>query len=399
MISAKCKIRNAGVFASVASLLMMTEVAMAQIDPVLEKISFSQITGWGDVDKTKSLMAFVRSCDQMKKDSRAFSKNPKFGGTYNDWLKVCALSEGLGKKPAPAKITQFFQKNFTPLRVNDPKRKEGLFTGYFEPIVKGSLSRSPEYQVPVYSRPDDLVVFSKTQEQQSGLRYGRLVKGKPTAYFTRQEIEQGLFKGKNLELVWLKSLADAFFMQVQGSGQVKLPDGSVIRLAYAGKTGLPYTAIGAVLIEDGELEKAAVSMQSIRKWISHNPSKAQGLMWKNKSFVFFRQLPETDPSLGPVGAQLVNLTPKTSLAIDRRYWSLGTPIWLDTKILLDKTNTLQTWRSLLVAQDTGSAIRGYARGDVFWGSGEKAAIIAGQMKAAGQMIVLLPNALAKKLIK
>ncbi len=372
---------------------------MAQIDPVLEKISFSQIAGWSEGDKTKSLMAFVRSCNQMQKDNRAFSKSPKFGGTYNDWRKVCALSQELGKKPAPAKITGFFQKNFTPLRVNDPKRKEGLFTGYFEPVVKGSLSRSPEYPVPVYSRPDDLVAFSKTQEQQSGLRYGRLVKGKPTAYFTRQEIEQGLFKGKNLELVWLQNMADAFFMQVQGSGRVELPDGSVIRLAYAGKTGLPYTAIGAVLIEDGELEKAAVSMQSIRKWISHNPSKAQGLMWKNKSFVFFRQLPETDPSLGPVGAQLVNLTPKTSLAIDRRYWSLGTPIWLDTKILLDKTNTLQTWRSLLVAQDTGSAIRGYARGDVFWGSGEKAAIIAGQMKAAGQMIVLLPNALAKKLIK
>lgn len=372
---------------------------MAHIDPVLEKIKFSQIEGWGDVDKTKSLMAFLRSCAQMKQDNRAFSKNPRFGGTYNDWRQVCNLSEQLGKNPAPAKITRFFQDNFTPLRVNDPDRKEGLFTGYFEPIVKGNLKRSPEYQIPIYSRPDDLVVFSKVQEQKSGLRYGRLVGGKPTAYFTRQEIEQGLFKGKNLEIVWLKSLADAFFMQVQGSGRVELPDGSVIRLAYAGKTGLPYTAIGAVLIVDGELEKAAVSMQSIRKWILQNPSKAQNLMWKNKSFVFFRRLPEIDPSLGPVGAQLVNLTPKTSLAIDRRYWSLGTPVWLDTAISLDETNTSQTWRSLLVAQDTGSAIRGFSRGDVFWGSGEKAAIIAGQMKAAGKMIVLLPNVLAEKLVK
>ncbi len=390
--------RKLSLAACMAALLTTTENAMAQIQPVLEKIQFSQIEGWEKADKTESLMAFVRSCVQMKGDNRAFAKTPKFGGTFEDWQKICARSEQLGNNAGQRQITRFFQNNFTPLRVKDPNRKEGLFTGYFEPVVKGSLVRSREFHVPVYKRPGDLVVFDKAQEKQSGIRYGRLVAGQPTPYFTRKEIEQGLFAGKNLELVWLQSHADAFFMQVQGSGRVELPDGSVLRLAYAGKTGLPYTAIGGVLVKKGELEKAALSMQTIRKWIVANPSKAQGLMWKNQSFVFFRLLPETDPGLGPVGAQQVNLAAGISLAIDRRYWAFGTPIWLETKIALDDSNKLQSWRSLLVAQDTGSAIRGYARGDVFWGSGEKAAIIAGQMKAAGEMVVLLPNELADKLV-
>jgi len=391
-------VKNVTLCASMAAFFMTTEIAMAQTEPVLEKIKFSQIKGWVNADKTKSLQAFVRSCVQMKLDNRAFAKIPKFGGAYKDWQKVCGLTDRLGNNPDQHQITRFFQENFTPLRINDPDRKEGLFTGYFEPVVMGSLVRSTEFQVPVYKRPDNLVVFDKVQQKQSGLRYGRLAAGKPTAYFTRKEIEQGLFAGKNMELAWLKSHADAFFMQVQGSGRVKLPDGSVLRLAYAGKTGLPYTAIGGVLVKDGKLEKATLSMQTIRKWMTDNPSQAQSLMWKNQSFVFFRRLPEAGPQLGPVGAQLVNLMPKVSLAIDRRYWALGTPIWLDTRISLDNTSTLQTWRSLLVAQDTGSAIRGYARGDVFWGSGDQAAIVAGQMKAAGKMTVLLPKELANKLV-
>ncbi len=371
---------------------------MAQTTPVLQKVTFNHLEGWLEADKTDSLVALVRSCVQMKEDDRAFSKNPQFGGTFQDWKEVCSQAEKIPKNPDQKTITQFFHDNFTPLRVNDLKRKQGLFTGYFEPVVKGSLTPEPDYQVPVYRRPDDLVSFTKPEEKQSGLRYGRMVEGKPTSYYTRQQIEKGLFKGKKLELVWLKTAADAFFMQVQGSGRVELSDGSVMRLAYAGKTGLPYTAIGGVLVNNGELKKETLSMQTIRQWMEENPDKAQDLMWKNKSFVFFRILKDIDPELGPVGAQHVNLTPKISLAVDRRYWSLGTPVWLDTKISLDGSAKIQPWRSLLVAQDTGSAIRGYARGDVFWGSGKEAAVIAGQMKAAGTMVVLLPKKLAARLI-
>jgi len=386
------------IIASLVALLTINETAMAQTNSVLQKVTFNHIEGWLESDKTDSLVALIRSCIQMKEDDRAFSKKPEFGGTFLDWKEVCALAEKLPKNPNRKIVTQFFQDNFTPLRVNDPKRKQGLFTGYFEPVVKGSLMPAPDYQIPVYRRPDDLVSFTKSEEKQSGLRYGRMVEGKPTSYYTRQQIEKGLFKGKKLELVWLKTPADAFFMQVQGSGRVELSDGTVMRLAYAGKTGLPYTAIGGVLVNNGQLKKKTLSMQTIRQWMEENPDKAQDLMWKNKSFVFFRILKDIDPELGPVGAQHVNLTPKTSLAVDRRYWSLGTPVWLDTKISLDGSAITQPWRALLVAQDTGSAIRGYARGDVFWGSGDEAGVIAGQMKAAGTMVVLLPKKLAARLV-
>jgi len=371
---------------------------MNQSAPIITKMRFDQIEGWSKADKTASYQAFARSCAQMKQDNRAFSKNPEFGGTHKDWQEVCQALQQVGENPDEKTATAFFEDNFTPLAVNDPDLKQGLFTGYFEPVVKGSLSRSDQYNIPVYKKPDDLVTFNKDQQETSGLRYGRLLDGKPVAYFTRQEIEQGLFNGQSLELVWLKDRADAFFMQIQGSGRVELPDGKTIRMAYGGKTGLPYTAIGAVLIANGELEKSTVSMQSIRQWMKDNPDKAQGLMWHNKSFIFFRKLVETDPDLGPVGAQLVNLTPQKSLAVDRRFWALGTPVWLETKINIEQSEDLQTWRSLLIAQDTGSAIRGYARGDVFWGSGNKAALIAGQMKSAGTMIALLPKPLAKKLV-
>ncbi len=376
----------------------MVYVIMEQAVPILTETEFSKMESWSGSDKTGSLKAFRRSCGRMKQDDRAFSKKPAFGGRFKDWQAVCAISEKLGQKPTADEINSFFENHFTPIIVNDPVLEQGLFTGYFEPVVEGSLSPTDYYNIPVFKRPDDLVTFTQDQEKQTGLRYGRLVNGKPAPYYTRQEIEQGHLNGKGLELVWLKNRADAFFMQVQGSGRVNLPNGDVMRLAYAGKTGLPYTAIGGVLIADGELEKSTLSMQTIRQWMDENPQKSQSLMWKNKSFVFFRQLPEIDPGLGPVGAQHVNLTPHVSLAIDRRYWAFGTPIWLDTKIEMSQSESPKQWRSLLVAQDTGSAIRGYARGDVFWGSGDQAALIAGQMKAAGKMTVLLPKPLAQKLL-
>jgi len=373
----------------------MTVFNPKQARSALTPIKFDQISGWSMHDKTGALKAFRRSCDQMSEDNRAFSKNPKFGGSPDDWRPVCAALKQLDSKPSQVQITAFFENYFTPMAVNDPDNDKGLFTGYFEPVVQGSLQRTDKFPVPLYKRPDDLVGFTKKQEEQVGLRYGRLVNGQPTPYFTRREIEEGLFAGQNLELLWLKNRADAFFMQIQGSGRVEISNGQTLRLAYAGKTGLPYTAIGSVLIKNGELEKADVSMQTIRQWMDQNPEKSKELMWHNKSFVFFRKLSDIDPALGPVGAQLVNLTAFHSLAIDRRFWAFGTPIWLDSNIELQEAGKAEPWQSLLIAQDTGSAILGMARGDVFWGSGERAAEIAGRMKAPARMIVLLPKNLAK----
>ena len=263
--------------------------------------------------------------------------------------------------------------------------------------MEGSRTPSEDHRVPILRRPDDLVGFDAAQEEATGLRYGRLVDGEPAPYFTRKEIEQGALEGRGLELVWLKDWADAFFIHIQGSGRVRLEDGGVVRLAYSLKSGLPYTAIGAVLVDRGVFTRDEMSMQAISSWMAGNEEQARELMWENKSFVFFREITEYDPSLGPPGAQDVPLTPQRSLAVDRSLWSYGTPVWIDTVRPETGGTGLKPFRQLMIAQDTGSAIKGAVRGDVFWGSGDDAAGVAGHMKSPGRMIVLLPNRLARKL--
>jgi membrane-bound lytic murein transglycosylase A len=380
-----------------ATFFVLSNPMQEADNKTLNPITFDQLADWSGSDKSSALRAFRRSCRQMLEDNRAFSKKPEFGGDYQDWKAVCEAVKSFSEKADQREITEFFESWFLPFEVKDPDIPNGLFTGYFEPKVYGNLKKTDQFSVPLYGRPEDLIRFNEDQQKQTGLGYGRLVNGIPKPYFTRKEIEQGALADKALELLWLKSRADAFFLQIQGSGQIELPNGNIVRLAYAAKTSLPYTAIGAILIKNGELEKKKVSMQSIRQWMDDHPDKAQALMWENKSFVFFRKLENAPAELGPVGAQLVHLTPKTSLAVDRRYWAFGTPVWLNTQITSADQKQQKAWNALMIAQDTGSAIRGYARGDVFWGSGKEAAEIAGSMKARGRMVVLLPKTLVAKL--
>lgn len=361
--------------------------------PQLTPTSFSELPGWGADKHAEALGVFRRSCAEILGRGAAFGRQIVFGGRREDWLDVCRAASDA----SDAEARRFFEARFVPYAVVDPERRQGLFTGYYEPEAEGSLERAGPYQVPLYARPKDLVAFDAAARKKTGLGYGRLVGGKPQAYPTRREIEQGALAGKGLELVWLKDWADAFFMQVQGSGRVRLKEGGVLRLGFAAKTGLPYTAIGAVLIDQGEIAREDISMQSIRAWMTLNPDRSRELMWANKSYVFFRKLDVDDPALGPPGAQKVALTPYRSLAVDRGIWAFGTPVWLDTTYPVDSGGTQKPLRSLLVAQDTGTAIKGYVRGDVFWGSGETAAFIAGHMKSPGRMVVLLPREVARRL--
>jgi membrane-bound lytic murein transglycosylase A len=377
---------------SLALLLVMCSAMSAAARPIFEPTDFQTIAGWADADHRAALMAFRRSCAEIEATGQAFQRQVAYGGTRADWLAVC------NRLKTASNARRFFEDSFTPLIVRDPERPQGLFTGYYEPEAEGSLSPGGAFTVPLYAKPADLIGFDEATAQRLGLAYGRKVDGKAQAYYTRREIEQGALKGRGLELVWLKDWADAFFIQVQGSGRVRLPDGRVMRLAYAAKTGLPYTAIGGLLAERGILPRENVSMQTIRAWMRANPKLARELMWENKSFVFFRKNTVGDPELGPPGAQKVALTPFHSLAIDRSLWMFGTPVWLDTQAPKGDTGELVPFRTLLVAQDTGTAIKGHARGDVFWGAGEEAAFTAGQMKSQGQMIVLLPKPLAKRLL-
>jgi membrane-bound lytic murein transglycosylase A len=364
----------------------------ASAKPILEKTDYRSISGWSQGKHDEALVAFRRSCAEIIAEGRAFLRSVRFGGRRDDWLNVC------GKAGAAREARVFFEENFTPLKVNDPVRPEGLFTGYFEPEVRGSLKQGNGFTVPIYGRPHDLHRFDDNTAVKLGLHYGRSVDGNPQGYFTRREIEEGALRDRGLELVWLEDWADAFFIHVQGSGRVRLADGSLMRLAYAAKSGLPYTGIGGLLVERGVLSREDMSMQAIRAWMAKHPKEARQLMWENQSFVFFRQVSVENPLLGPPGAQNVSLAPLASLAVDRSLWAFGTPVWLDTAVPVRQGGAVEAFQRLMIAQDTGSAIKGHARGDVFWGAGIEAAFIAGHMKSAGTMTVLLPHALAERLV-
>lgn len=364
----------------------------------LHPVAFSSLEGWRKDQKKKAFAAFTESCQQMKRDNRAFSKNPLYGGSVKDWKLVCDAAQTLGLKASPAAISQFFETYFSALRVADTKNPAGLFTGYYEPEVQGSFTKSKSFAVPIYGKPADLVRFDETTRKKTGLSYGRIVNSFPMEYYTRKQIENGALANRDLEILWLNSPTDAFFMQIQGSGRVRLPDGTFVRLTYAAKSGLPYTSVGAELVKAGEIEKENVSMQSISNWMEKHPTKAIALRQKNKSFVFFKLLNGHASSSGPVGAQNVTLTPQVSLAVDRRFWPFGMPVWLDTSVPGESGKPNLRWQRLLIAQDTGSAIRGLARGDVFWGAGDRAVWTAGHMKSKGIMTVLLPRPLAEKIL-
>ena len=370
---------------------------MAKPSNRLRAVPFPALPGWQQADHAQALAAFRRSCRAMLKPDYHWRK-ARFGGRPADWRAVCIAALKLPEKASRKKARAFFEKHFQPVSPLPTRRPAGIFTGYYEPEVEGSLKRHGPYQVPLHGRPKDLVRLPERDAKRLGVGYGRMVKGRARPYFTRKEIETGALDGRGLEIVWLKSPVDRFFMQIQGSGRVRLDDGRVLRLAFAGKTGHPFTPVGRLLMERGVIPREKLSMQSIRAWMAKYPEQARKLMWENKSYVFFRIVDLPDPRLGAYGAQGVQLTPLVSLAVDYRYWPYGAPIWLET--MAPKPGGGQRrFRRLMVAQDTGTAIRGIVRGDVFFGFGDAAGALAGRMKAPGYIAVLLPKPLAWRLTR
>jgi membrane-bound lytic murein transglycosylase A len=361
------------------------------MDGRLSLSNLADLEGWNGHDHDASRDAFRLSCREMLEQGSGFKRLVRFGGSPSSWRSACLSAFEAGS------ARDYFERMFRAYQVHDEERPDGLFTGYFEPEVDGSRSRSDKFHVPVYRRPPDLVTFRDEDTARYGLAYGRLIAGTPAPYATRREIEEGVLDGQGLEIVWLGNWADAFFMQIQGSGRVRLAEGGTMRLSYAAKSGHPYTGIGGLLVQRGLVSEDVMSMQAIRAWMAANPEESRELMWENRSFVFFREIDLEDPERGALGAQHVQLTPRHSLAVDRSFWMLGTPVWLDTLAPSGKDNVMTPFRHLLIAQDTGSAIRGLARGDVYWGFGDQAAQIAGPMKSGGSMTVLLPHAVADEL--
>ncbi len=361
----------------------------------LHRIAFADLPGWAEADHTAALAAFRRSCQVI--EQKGLVKPSRFGGRREDWLPACRAARKVPPGKRAARL--FFEEHFLPVSPQPTRRPAGLFTGYYEPEVEGCLKPSPDCPWPVHARPDDLVRLTPAEQRRLGLVFGRRTKEGVKPYFTRREIDEGALDGRGLEIVWLKSLADRFFLQIQGSGRVRLKEGGVLRLAYAGKNGRPYVPVGRVLVERGEIAREEMSMQAIRRWLAEHPDQAQALLWENPSYVFFRVVALPDPRLGAYGAQGVQLAPLVSLAIDWRFWPYGAPVWLETTVPAATGRGDVPFRRLMVAQDTGTAIRGVVRGDIFFGFGKAAAARAGRMQARGFMAVLLPRALARRLAR
>ena len=325
------------------------------------------------------------------------------------WLEVCRAADAMPQADtldAP-RVRAFFERHFQPYRLiavdtDGTEKDSGLITGYYEPLLRGNRTRDARYRYPLYGVPDDLVTvdLGDLYPQLKGQRVrGRLEGRRLLPYFSRSDIDRGTASLKGRELLWVDDRLDAFFLEIQGSGRVQLPDGTVVRLGYADQNGHPYRAIGRTLVERGELSLEEATMQGIRKWATANPDKVTPILHSNPSRVFFRELPPqpapagnpngggTPAASGPPGSLGVPLTPMRSIAIDPRSVMLGTPVWLVT---LDPIDGKPIER-LTFAQDTGGAIIGTIRADLFWGFGAAAGEAAGRMRENGSMWLLLPR--------
>ena len=360
---------------------------------------FVELATWSQSDLRAAFQAFLRSCAALaaKSDETPLG-GVNYAGTAGEWRPVCDAA-ALVAADSPEPVRGFFETEFVPYRVGQAAGG-GLFTGYYEPQLRGSRTRHDAYQTPLYGVPLDLVnvdlgLFRDSLKGQKIV--GKVSDGRLVPYPARAEIETDGLRTA-VPILYVDDPVDAFFLQIQGSGRVVLDDGSVVRAAYAAQNGRPYTPIGAILIQRGELTRETVSMQSIRAWLAEHPAEALQIMNANASYVFFEERPIGDPLLGAQGAQGVPLTPEVSLAVDMTVHALGVPVWLETTAPdPDAASPDRPFDRLLVMQDTGGAIRGPVRGDVYWGYGPDAGAIAGRMRSEGRLTVLLPRSVAQRL--
>ena len=354
----------------------------------LTRATFGDLPGWMRDDPSAALPALLKSCSVLLKapDDQAVG----IAGLVADWRGPCA--DAAQAPPGdPSAARALFERDFVPFRAANNDQTDGLFTGYYEAELHGSLTPDDHFKTPLYRRPTDLVSVDLGQFRPSlkGERIaGKVSNGKLVPYATRSEIEVGALAGHGLELAWVDDPVDAFFLAVQGSGRVILPDGQVMRVGYDGENGQPYVTIGRVLASQG-VPADQITMPFLRRWIADHGPDGTALMDKNPSYIFFRQLKGD----GPMGAQGVALTPGRSAAVDRGFVPLGLPFWVDTSDPVEPSGRLQR---LFVAQDVGGAIRGPVRADLFFGYGPEAANHAGLMKGKGSSWLLLPAGAAAR---
>ncbi len=394
----------------------------------VEPVAFADLDGWRLDDAAETLPALLLSCEKILAGGDDAPANPNerlgdgnppglsLGGTVGDWRAPCEEAARTFSRPyadanaRKSSARDFYENHFRPFRLKASQTPvagspagaasrlegEGRFTGYFEPFYPASPTRTDEFSAAAYARPADLVMIDlgRFRDELAGQRIaGRVVDGALDPYPNHADINAGALAGKASVLAWMRP-TDLLFLQIQGSGRLSVA-GAEIRVGYDGANGRPYTAVGRTLIEAGALAREAVSMQTIKAWLdAAAPGEAQLVRESNESFVFFRVLDDlADPSLGPLGAQGVQLTAGRSLAVDPRYTPLGAPVFVS----IAGEEGEDPIRRLLIAQDTGGAIKGPVRGDVFIGSGPEAGEIAGVFNEVGEMVVLIPAAVAARI--
>jgi len=362
---------------------------------VLAPASFDDLPGWREDALDGAMGALRASCRALR--------------FQNVWREACAAADPIGPENAEA-LRHYLEANFVPHRVANPDgATQGLVTGYYEPLLRGSRERRGPYRFPLYAPPDDLLVIdlAAINPDLKNMRLrGRLDGRRVVPYFSRAQIESGVAPVAGKEIAWVDDAIEAFFLQIQGSGRIQLESGEFLRIGYADQNGHPYRSVGRYLIERDELKPNEASMDGIKAWARANPSRVDEMLNANPSYVFFREAParagEHDPAIegsgsttdgpgvtasGPVGALGVPLTPRRSIAVDPRHIPLGAPVFLSTTW----PNSDASLARLMFAQDTGGAIRGPVRADFFWGFGAEAGALAGKMRQPGMMWVLLPR--------
>ena len=327
--------------ALLAFLMTAPEETRAQV------FTFEELDGWAEDDPREALTAFLETCDLLKDPT---------------WRPLCGLARDAGDSAESARA--YFEMFYRPVLVGTPP---ALFTGYYEPVLDGSLTRTSRYRYPIYARPPEL-------------RDGMV-------YHSRSQIEAGAISDRGLEIAWLDDPVEVFFLHIQGSGRIRLPDGRMLRVGYGGKNGHAYRSVGKEMVRRGTHTADQVSAQAIRSWVRSNPGPGHAMLDTNPSYVFFRRLPDLAAHKGPIGAMGRSITGMRSIAIDPRFNPLGAPVWIEK----DGRNPL---RQVMIAQDTGGAIKGAQRADIFFGTGADAGDAAGTVKDGGRMLLLLPIDLA-----
>ena len=368
-----------------------------ETDFTLRPIAFAELPGWAE-DDPSALFAILRSCLKQVREVKPY-KTGSLGLSVEDLLPLLEAAENYRGGDA-AEARRFFEAQCQPFLVSRKDGQRGFVTAFYEPEIEVSATPDAVWKYPFYRRPDDLVDLddgSRPVGLDPSYAFGRLKEGVIDAYADRRAIDQGYLDGRGLEIAWARSKIDVFFAHVQGAARLRFVEGGTRRITYAAKAGHPFSPIGKLLIDRGEIDPDAISMQSIRAWLAAHPDEADEVLWHNRSYIFFREAPVDDPALGPVAAAKVPLVAGRSLAVDRRIHTFGVPFFLRCEALthLDGGRPFQR---LMMAIETGTAIVGPTRGDIFTGSGAAAGEAAGTVRNAADFYIFMPKAAAARYV-